>query len=108
MSLLQHATCAAADALEESGMTVPPQLLEGAVQAALTAATGRVVVAMSDEQLEGFYRHWWAASYGVSPNRQAVSTAVAWGRHLVNGIAQEIAQVSAAKLAAAGREEGAS
>jgi hypothetical protein len=40
----------------------------------------------TDEQLEADYRQWWAQSYGVPPNRQAVAAAVAWGRQLVDGL----------------------
>jgi hypothetical protein len=41
----------------------------------------------TDDQLEANYRDWWAQSYGVPPNRQAVAAAVAWGRQLVDGLA---------------------
>jgi hypothetical protein len=38
---------------------------------------------MTDEQIEQSYRLWWAASWGTPPNAQAVATAVAFGRHLL-------------------------
>ena len=41
---------------------------------------------ITDDHLEADYRRWWAESYGVPPNRQAVATAVAWGRQLIDSL----------------------
>jgi hypothetical protein len=41
----------------------------------------------TDKKLEADYRRWWAESYGIAPNQQAVKTAVAWSRQLVAAIA---------------------
>lgn len=40
--------------------------------------------AISDQALEAEFRAWWSGSYGTPPNAQAVSVAVAWGRHLLS------------------------
>ena len=48
--------------------------------AAIRAADAEI----SEEALADEYRAWWTASYGVPPNRQAVTIAVAWGRHLLS------------------------
>lgn len=37
---------------------------------------------MTPEEMEQAFRTWWAESYRVPANGQAVSTAVAWGMHL--------------------------
>lgn len=37
---------------------------------------------MTPEQMEQAFRTWWAESYRVPANGQAVSNAVAWGMHL--------------------------
>jgi hypothetical protein len=37
----------------------------------------------SDESLEATFRQWFADNFPTAPNRQAVSTAIAWGRHLL-------------------------
>lgn len=98
MTLLQRAAAAATDALEVGGVSVPAPLLERAVQAVLEAsaketamAAGRVassaIANITDSDLEADYRRWWGESYGVPPNRQAMATAVAWGRQLVDRVA---------------------
>lgn len=37
---------------------------------------------LTPEQMEQAFRTWWAESYRVPANGQAVSNAVAWGMHL--------------------------
>jgi hypothetical protein len=37
---------------------------------------------MTPEEMEQTFRTWWAESYRVPANGQAVATAVAWGIHL--------------------------
>jgi hypothetical protein len=37
---------------------------------------------MTPEEMEQAFRTWWAESYRVPANGQAVSSAVAWGIHL--------------------------
>ena len=54
-----------------------------ATRAATVAEVRAADAAISDEALAAEYRAWWGASYGVPPNRQAVTIAVAWGRHLL-------------------------
>lgn len=61
--------------------------LDPAVVAAIRAGVYQEVIevigAITDESLEADYRRWWGESYGVPPNRQALATAVAWGRQLI-------------------------
>jgi len=70
-------------------------------QEATVAAIGTV----SDEDLEADYRRWWAESYGVPPNRQAVATTVAWGRQLLNSITARF-QLAASLPVGHKREQG--
>jgi hypothetical protein len=37
---------------------------------------------MTPEEMEQAFRAWWAESYRVPANGQAVATAVAWGMHV--------------------------
>lgn len=56
----------------------------------------------TDDQLEASYIHLRAKSNRRPPSRQAVATAVAWGRQLVDSLATG----SSAQGPAAQREEG--
>lgn len=72
-------------------------------------AAGRVassaIANITDSDLEADYRRWWGESYGVPPNRQALATAVAWGRQLIATITAGC-QEGAALAASQGKAEG--
>lgn len=61
-----------------------PSVDAAAIHAAAVAKVRAADAAISDEALADEYRTWWGQSWGVPPNNQAVATAVAWGRHLLN------------------------
>jgi len=68
----------------EHAALLPPSVDPAAIRAATVAEVCAADAAISLEALAADYRAWWQASYGVSPNAQAVDIAVAWGQHLLS------------------------
>lgn len=73
-----------ADLIAQAAVRKASEAHDQRVAAEAVAQARAADAAISDEALADEYRTWWGQSWGVPPNNQAIATAVAWGRHLLN------------------------